>query len=326
MTSWLMSTRMMRAPEDGNGAAAQPPAGGNGPAAGADASGSSAAPAAAAEAPAAPVTAPSALSGADSGKRDGAKPNESSAGDGGKETPPPGGPDGKPDADGKTPDAKDAKPDAAAEAGKTPDKDKPADGKPDGAEPAADKKDAAAESQPPAPPVYDAYKLPENFKVDEAKLSDFNTILGKAELAGKADHATMQALGQELVNFYAQEVDRIGREVMKYQVDVWNRHCEQEFNVLKNDPAIGGNRIDTTLGNAKYVLEQFGGSKDEQSRLMASLDRSGISHNRDFVALLHRMYERYREPEPVQPNLPSMPARQPGQRNWYETVDGGGKA
>jgi hypothetical protein len=82
-----------------------------------------------------------------------------------------------------------------------------------------------------------------------------------------------------------------------------------------------GNRINTTLGNAKYVLEQFGGSKAEQDRLMASLDRSGISHNRDFVALLHRMFERYREPEPVSPNLPSVQTNEPGQRNWYATLD-----
>jgi hypothetical protein len=152
-------------------------------------------------------------------------------------------------------------------------------------------------------------------------LNEFNTILGKAELAGKADHGAMQALGQELVNFYASEVSRIGRDVMQYQVDVWNRHNEQAFNVLKNDPELGGNRINTTLGNAKYVLEQFGGSKAEQDRLMASLDRSGISHNRDFVALLHRMSERYREPEPVSPNLPSVRTNEPGQRNWYDTVD-----
>ena len=311
-----MTTRIAYAPEGETGAAAPE---------------TPAAPEAAPAASEAAAPTPSALAAADSNNRDGATKGDAPATtepagkEAGKEAPPPGGTEAKPaDADGKTPDASaEKKPEAAAEGAKDAPKDKTADGKAEGAEPAAEKKDAAAETQPPAPPAYDAYQLPEGLKVDDGKLGEFNTILGKAELAGKADHAAMQALGQDLVNFYGQEMARVSREVMQYQVDVWNRHCEQEFNVLKNDPEIGGNRIDTTLGNAKYVLEQFGGSKDEQTRLMASLDRSGISHNRDFVALLHRMFERYREPEPVQPNLPSVAAKQPGQRNWYETVDGG---
>lgn len=324
LNRWLMTSRIVYAPETEGGSAAAASSTGDGASKGQNNQGSAEA-ATGAESPATP---PSALASADSSNREGAPKGdaatESSGSDAGKETPakagdapPPGGAEGKSDADGK-----DAKPDAATEAGKDAAKDKTAEGKPEGTDPAADNKDAAAETQPPAPPTYDAYTLPENFKLDDGKLSEFNTILGKAELSGKADHAAMQALGQELVDFYAREVDRIGREVTKHQVDVWNRHCEQEFNVLKNDAELGGNRINTTLGNAKYVLEQFGGSKAEQDRLMASLDRSGISHNRDFVALLHRMFERYREPEPVSPNLPSVAANQPGQRNWYQTVDG----
>lgn len=325
-----MLARVMRAPPDDAGAAA--PAATTSPA-------STAASDVAPAADAAPASAPAAspLSSADSSKREGsAQPaNNSSAASDGKaaetpakagDAPPPGGPEGKDakpegQAPDKTPDAalgeaKDAKPGESA------------DGKPKEADAAADKKpDTPAETPPAPPPVYDAYKVPENLKLDENRLKEFNTILGEAELSGKADHAAMQQLGQKMMDLYAQEVQRIGQQVQQYQVDVWNRHLESELNVLKSDPELGGNRIETTLGNAKYVLEQFGGSRDEQDRFMAVLDRAGVSSNRDFVALLNRMFERYREPQPVPSNLPSVPAKSPGQRNWYDTVDlGGGKA
>lgn len=323
---WLNSTRIAYAAPDvpGNSAGVSEAA----PAAPAAEAAPAAAPAAPA-AEAAPVkteSPASPLASADAGKRDGAPPATESPAKAG-EAPPPGGTEGteaKPE--GAKPDGKEAaKPDAAADKGKEPKPGETAEAKPDGAEAAAEKKpEASAEAPPAPPPVYDAYKLPETLKLDDVKLKEFNTILGEAELAGGAKHDAMQALGQKVMDLYAGEVQRIGEQVAKYQVDVWNRHLETAVNRLKSDPEIGGNRIDTTLGNAKYVLEQFGGSKEEQDRLMATLDRAGVSSDRDFVALLNRQFERYREPAPVPPNLPSVKTNPSGQRNWYDTVDVGG--
>lgn len=322
---WMNSARIVYAPEDGAGAA---------PAATTDTAGATSSPGTpAGDAAPAPSPAPaSPLATADAAKRDGApapaadaapaKEIPAKAGD----TPPPGGTDGK-DAAKPEGDAAAKKPDAAAEPGKDAKPSETAEAKPDGADAAADKKPPDAAEAPPAPPpAYDAYKVPETLKLDDAKLKEFNTLLGEAEVSGKADHAAMQQLGQKMMDLYANEVQRIGKEVTQYQVDVWNRHLETELNVLKSDPELGGNRIDTTLGNAKYVLEQFGGSKAEQDRFMATLDRAGVSSNRDFVALLNRMFERYREPEPIPSNLPSTKAkdRGAGQKGWYDTVDVGG--
>lgn len=322
---WLMSTRMLRAAEDGNGAVPPTSQAGTAGAAAASASDSGApvAPAApvADAAPAGKVESPaSPLASADAGKRDGAVPATETPAKAG-EAPPPGGTEGK---EAAKPEGDAAKPDAAAGDGKDAKPGETDKAKPEGTDAAADKKpEALAETPPAPPPVYDAYKVPETLKLDETRLKEFNTILGEAELSGKADHAAMQQLGQKIMDLYAGEVQRISQDVQKYQVDVWNRHLESEFSALKADPSLGGNRIDTTLGNAKYVLEQFGGSKEEQDRFMATLDRAGVSSNRDFVALLNRMHERYREPEPVSPNLPSVKAKVPGQRSWYDTVDVG---
>jgi hypothetical protein len=325
---WMISTRMLRAPADETGAATPAPAAPAAPAAEAAPAAAAAAPAAEA-APAKSDAPASPLASADAGKRDGAPAPTAEAAPAKTETPakagdapPTGGTEGK---DAKPEGDAAAKPDAATGDGKDAKPGETAEAKPDGADPAADKKsDAQAEAPPAPPPVYEPYKVPESLKLDEAKLTEFNTILGEAELSGKAEHAAMQQLGQKMMDLYATEVQRIGQQVQQYQVDVWNRHLETELNVLKSDPQLGGNRIDTTLGNAKYVLEQFGGSKDEQDRLMAKLDRAGISSNRDFIAFLNRQFERYREPEAVSPNLPSVKARTPGQRSWYDTVDVGG--
>lgn len=258
--------------------------------------------AAAPAAPAATESTPSLLASADAAKRDGA-PVELKAAD----TPSPDGATAKPETtEGKAPEAR-------PEDGK----DKPKDGTDAAA------KEAPAET-PPALPVYEAPKLPEGQKLDEKLLGAFDKKVGEFELAHKVDHAAMQAFRQEVINDYIAEVGRIGEQVSQHQRDVWNRLNETRINELKADPQLGGNRIETTLGNAKYALETFGGlTKPETQELLAIMDNGGVSNSRLMVKFLHNLYERFREPEPVTPNNPaaSKLMSEPGQRRWYDVVD-----
>lgn len=255
---------------------------------------------------------PSLLASADAGKRDGApkpdaaaKPAESSTN---AQTPPPADAKAKPEtADGKTPEVK---PEPGKDAAK------------EGADAAA--KDALAQ-QPPAPPAYEAPKLPEGQKLDDKLLSAFDKKVGEFELAHKVDHAAMQSFRQEMINDYVAEVQRIGADVAKYQRDVWNRTIETRINELKADPELGGSRIETVLGNAKYVIEDFGGlSKAEQSELLAVWDNGGVSNHRLTVKLLNNIFTRFQPPQPITPNNPaaSKLMSQPGNRGWYKEVDG----
>ena len=244
-------------------------------------------------APAAPAVEPSPLASADAGKRGGSETKEPAV---------------------KDPTAQ-AKPEAAPAEAKPEDEAKPVSA-------AAAVPEALAETPKP-PPSYQPYTVPEGFNLDQSRLGEFNTILAGTEVAGKADHAAMQELGQKLVDFYRDEVGRISEAVAANQRNVWNRLTEQRFNELKNDAELGGNRIDTTLGNAKYALEALVGlSKQEASQLISVMDAGGVSHHRLAIKMLNNIYELLREPEPVPPQLPSMPSREAGQRGWYNSLDG----
>lgn len=235
---------------------------------------------------------------------------------------------------------------SAAESGSVP----PAEAKPEGDKPGETKVEAEAKpdgeakpeaaddgapKEPPRQVTFDAYKVPEGFKLDQGSIEKFNGILAKAEVSGKADHSVLQTAGQELVDLYRGEVERIGKEVAQNQVTVWNRLVEQRVNELKNDPDLGGNRIETTLGNAKYALESLMPevsknlpvpfTKQDATDLIRIMDAGGVSHSRLTIKLLNAFYELLREPEPVPANLPlsATTPKEPGQRGWYDKVDGG---
>ena len=175
--------------------------------------------------------------------------------------------------------------------------------------------------EPPAQPKYEAFKLPETLKADNERLDKLSSILGEAELAGKADHSTMQELGQKLVNLYAEEATRMATELQKHNVDVWNRIKEGWVNEFKSDPDIGGNRVDTTLGNAKYAFQNYLGlNADQQKNLMSILDNAGVSSHPLLIRGLNNLYERFKPAAPAQPNLPGK-SKGAGQRNWYETTE-----
>jgi hypothetical protein len=195
----------------------------------------------------------------------------------------------------------------------------------------ADTKEAP-EATPQAPPVYEALKLPDTVKLDKERVAKFDELIGKAELSTKADHAAMSAMRQDLANLYVEEVNRIGQQVVKNQHDVWNRLVEQRVNELKSHPVLGGNRIETTLGNAKYALEGLlpeltknspaPFTKQDAADLIKIMDAGGVSHSLLMIKALNGMYEAYREPEPVPGTLPlhATTSKEPGQRGWYDSV------
>ena len=187
------------------------------------------------------------------------------------------------------------------------------------------KPEPEAPKEPQAAPTYDKLTIPEGVKLDDTRVAKFDEIVGKAELSGKADHAAMASLRQDLVNFHIEEMGNVAKAVQKNQVDVWNRLVEQRVNELKSDPQLGGNRYETSLGNAKYALESLipGFSKDEATELIGVMDKGGVSHHRLTIKMLNALYTLLAEPEPVNNGQPlnQRQSKDAGSRGWYDKVD-----
>jgi hypothetical protein len=183
-----------------------------------------------------------------------------------------------------------------------------------------------APKEPQAPPTYDKLAIPEGVKLDDARVAKFDEIVGKAEIAAKTDpHAALATFRQDAVNFHLEEIQRVAKAVSDNQINVWNKLVETRVNELKNDPELGGNRIETSLGNAKYALESLipGFTKEEAAELIGVMDKGGVSHHRLTIKMLNALYRVFAEPEPVNDGKPlsERQAKDAGSRGWYDKVD-----
>lgn len=291
---WMMSTAIMRAPEGETGAAAPiaaaagegasaaaAPAAEAAPATAAPAVDTSAAPAASTEAPAAQESASSLLGSAEA-KLPGddaaaASPDQGSA------------PPAKEGETAKPATDETAKPDAAKD-GK--------DGKADAPAPADE-----ALAQKPQAPTYDAFKTPDGVKFDDAQVKSFTDLLDNAELSH-------QDRAQKLIDMHVGEINRVIQEQRDHQLKSWSDFTDSLKSDFKKDPELGGNRQETSLGIAKYVLEQMGGNADQQKDLIRMMNHTGMGNHLGLIRLLNNVYERFLDtPSPVPGQAPNQATR-----------------
>jgi hypothetical protein len=227
-------------------------------------------------------------------------------------------------AEGAKPDA--AKPDGAAEPkpaakpeGEKPAAEKPApakaegEKKPDVAAPAPAETEALAET-PPAR-TYEAFKLPEGLKLDDTRVKEFTTVLDDSALSH-------QGRGQKLMDMFVAEVANVQKARDDYQREVWTKYNDAKKQELRADPVVGGNRMETALGRAKWVIEEFGGTADQKTKLLAELSYTGMGNDAGLVRLLDQVAELLSEGEMV-PASARPPKGERGAKNWYPSMDGG---
>ena len=245
---------------------------------------------------------------------------------------------GKPKADAPAPDGATAKPESTAKADDkpAPEAAKPDDKKPDetkdakapeakdGDKPKDDAakpdpaKDATAEIQPPAPVKYEAFKVPEGIKLDDAQIGKFTEIAGAAQVK--------QETAQALVDLYMEDVQRISNQAVEHaraeQRKVWNTFNDTNKTALRNDPELGGNRLETTLSVAKAFIEEYGGSPEQVQELLAHTTNNGMGNFVGFIRLLNNagLALNIFEDSLVPANAsPPKPTKGPGARGWYDT-------
>lgn len=319
-----MLARVMRAPDDGTGAAAATAtATTTSDAAGASTSApaspaadaapvASAAPAvtespaapAAPDAPAAKESTPSLLGAAEAKLP--AKDGKDAASDQGSDGKKPA-ETAKPATDAPKPDA--AKPDAAKDPAKDPAAAKEgAEGKKDEAAPASE-----ALAEKPQARTYEPFKAPEGVKLDDKQVTTFTSLLEDAELSH-------QDRAQKLVDMHVGEIERVIKEQRTNQLNAWSDFTDKLKSDFKNDPELGGNRQETSLGQAKYVIEQLGGTPAQVADMIGMLDHTGMGNHVGLTRLLNTVYERFlAEAKPVPGSAPTRAAR----GNFQDVMYGG---
>lgn len=158
----------------------------------------------------------------------------------------------------------------------------------------------AAETQPfpeeikppePAPIVYGDFTLPEGVKLESEKVGKYTELLGK--------HRAPQELGQELINFHVAEVQAVADRVQRSNVEAWDRMQDQWVSDFRSDREIGGNREITTLRNCAAVIEQYGGSPEQQAQLREIFTVTGAGNNPAVIRLLNNIGRVLSEGRPV---------------------------
>ena len=172
-------------------------------------------------------------------------------------------------------------------------------------------KDATA-TEPPAPIKYEAFQLPDNVKLDDKELGKFQEVAGKAQIP--------QDVAQNLLDLYIAERQQDVVSARAEQRRVWDQLNDTWKTELRNDPVLGGNRLETTLSLAKAVVEEYLPAA-EVGEYMAHMRNNGMGNFKLHVKLLHNIGKALNVFEdgivPARPQAPKA-SKGPGNRGWYD--------
>lgn len=166
--------------------------------------------------------------------------------------------------------------------------------------PEGEKKEEGGQSDEPAPlPSYEPFTLPEEVKLEEARLGEFTNLLGEFEGKTKADHAEVQQLGQKLVDFHVTEVKQAVDTLTKYWQTSFERQKTEWKDAVMKDPELGGNRFQTTIDSALTFIRTHGGSEAEQAEFREMLNDYGVGNHPAMVRLLSKAGRAMSEGQPL---------------------------
>lgn len=144
--------------------------------------------------------------------------------------------------------------------------------------------DVTKDTEPPAPePVVNyEFKFPENFTPSEKDVSEFTDLL--------REHKASPELGQRLVDFYADEVQRIEQA----QRETWDRTQTEWQDQVRKDPDLGGDKFDTVMRNCGRVMDEFG-----TQALREVLTATGAGNHPEVIRFVNKIAAAIGEGKPV---------------------------
>lgn len=189
---------------------------------------------------------------------------------------------------------------ALGEAPKPTEIQKPDAGKPEEAKTG----EAQAEAKPAeqAIPTYEPFILPEGIthdQLDQAGMEAFTKELGQFELNSKANHGATQEFANKMMGFHITALQETVQRVHQALQDQLNKRWETWEASCKTDPVYGGNRYETTLGEANQFITTHAGTAAEQAAFRTMLDETGAGDHPAMRAFLSRMHNAFREPTDI---------------------------
>lgn len=163
--------------------------------------------------------------------------------------------------------------------------DKPADApadKPAGDKPADKPADKPVDDKPIE---YEAFKLPEGMKPDEAKLGEFTKLAAESKIP--------QEVAQKLVDLYSAEIKQVSEAPMRAWTELQTKWQDE----VRNDPVIGGANLDKNLAATKAGLNNLLG--DDASKFFEALNVTGAGNNPDIVRGLFKAAQAHAPATPV---------------------------
>lgn len=163
--------------------------------------------------------------------------------------------------------------------------------KPEEKKPEAEVKPETKEGEQPSVPTYEAFKLPENTKVDEKAMGEFTGLLGQLESA-KGDHKATQEVGQKLVDLFTSKMGEATQQMTDYYVTLHNQDKQKMAEELKKDPYFGAGGDATAQTRIKLELAGFLNKnvpKEDLNNFRKFVDEKGIGDSLAVAKLINHL-------------------------------------
>lgn len=149
------------------------------------------------------------------------------------------------------------------------------------------------EEKAPEQPKYE-WKLPEGVNIDEAKMGDFNKMLGDFQLSAKIPQEEVQKLGQQMLERHHAEMQRYTESLTQ----AWNKQANDWKESFLKSPEFA-NRTDTVLNAAIDAINTYGGTVEQQKEFRELMESSKIGNHPAMIRLLSNIMVAKPEPKPL---------------------------
>ena len=159
----------------------------------------------------------------------------------------------------------------------------------DGAEKPTEAKaeEKVSQSDEPAPlPSYEPWKFPDNVTVDPSQLVEVNKMFAEFEVESKAEHALVQKFGQKILDRHVESVQAVIKQLGDAYQESWKNQTKNWYETFKNDPEIGGEKMEASQAAAREFIRRHGGTPAQQNSLREIFKTTGLGNHPDVIRVM----------------------------------------